>query len=219
MKNILIYLILATITAAQLKDCPPEQRHSSTYQELVNDINSNVQFNTWKNTCQDMTIDYQKNYIELLNATNTKCQGKLCVDGLFICRPGNYKCYGINHIVLPDDLNQYCNINIAVNLIMSWRYWNIMSELELCMRDLVAEKMEVFGSNIYCTAINQLKKCNDPRCNFVIPPICVYPPQGMAPGGVAVLVILILALIIFGGSACYIYRSRIAALVSNYRRI
>ena len=219
MKSIFVFLILVASIEAQLKDCPPEQKHSGAYDELISDIGAYVQFNTWTNTCQDMTVDYQRNYMALLNARGVKCKGKLCVNDQFLCRPGDSKCYGINHVILLGDLNQYCNINLAVNLIMSWKYWNIMLEAELCMRDIISEKLEVFGSNIYCSVINQLKKCNDPRCNIEIPPLCLPPRPEMSPGSVAALVILMIALAIFGGSICYIKRYRIMEIISNYRRI
>lgn len=121
--------------------------------------------------CIDLGYNYRKNYIKILNENNISCTDKWCNNGMFKCFNKTKECYEVEHIV--DRKNtpyNICNPNILGNVIMAYGKWNSQVG-KLCWKDAMNEKIQVYGKDIFCTAIRNIIKCSN--CSVKLPTECI----------------------------------------------
>lgn len=178
MKKLLLYiLLLINFTLAANIKCT-NTTNSKVFKEYSkkDKLNELYQKNTFGGSfydiCFDLGKDYRKNYIKILRENNINCTGKWCNSGLYKCINNPRECYEVEHIV--DKKNtpyDKCNTNILGNVIMAYGKWNNQVG-QLCWKNVLYEKMQVYGNDIFCDAVSNIIKCGN--CDIEMPMECKY---------------------------------------------
>lgn len=116
--------------------------------------------------CRNIT---RPEYIQILKNLNIKCSGSWCIDGEFKCKSGDsINCYNMEHIIdRKNSIEETFNLNkdILGNVLMAYGKWNQQVGNLPTWDDIKAEKMEIYGSDIFNTALYYVKMCSKPESN------------------------------------------------------
>lgn len=193
---LIVFLIQVSADHFAAKDCkdPP---HTKTYDEYQGKLSELIQADTFggnfPNKCDDLGKNYRPAYIKILKDNNIQCSGKWCIDGEWKCNRTN-QCYQVEHIV--DKANtpyDNCNPFILGNLIMTYGQWN--NEIgQKCWDQVLQEKLEVYGKEIFCNAIKNVVECSN--CSISLPLECLDTTSYANTGIIIALVILLLCAVL-----------------------
>lgn len=174
-KLILILLLLIGSVFSANQKCTTDN-HTKIFNEYAknNKLGDLFQKNTYggflSEKCQNLGNNYRLNYIKLLDKHNITCLDKWCINGTFDCS-GTRECNEVEHIVDRSNTPyNICNPNILGNVIMAYGKWNAQVG-QLCWKDIINEKKQVYGKNIFCDAIRNVIECSG--CNVELPPECL----------------------------------------------
>lgn len=114
------------------------------------------------NPCEPM--EHNDEYRKFINS-RMKCTGELCHDNQYICKNDDSKdCYNVEHIFDAngsDFTSEKYNKNIAANMVMVWKEWNVELEslAETDYRSSKNEKTIIYGEGMMNRVRNMILHC------------------------------------------------------------